>query len=198
MVEKREHRNFFTRGPLGRTVAFVCVAIIGSVISLALKNVFLPGISADPNPTSSSTATNSQISTTESTIDDESGDSTATADTEGQNNEDAASAQTGTASIPMSVDVGVSIPGAEGVTKFNYQTYVKALFNFAVNILGPILAVMMIMYGGYLYMFSAGDDTKVKEGTSIIIGSSIGYAILFIAKFLLNLLVGPGGGSNGL
>lgn len=114
------------------------------------------------------------------------------------NADDTVSSQTSSSELPLSVDVGVTIPGTEGITKFNYQTYIRALFNFAVNILGPVLTIMMIMYGGYMYLFSAGDDAKIKEGTSIIIGSSIGYAILFIAKFLLNILVGPGGGGDGL
>jgi hypothetical protein len=82
--------------------------------------------------------------------------------------------------------LGVSIPGSGGINDF-FQ-YVTAIVAFCTNILGPVLAVAMIIFGGYRYIFSAGDSTALTEGKDIILGAIIGYAMLFLTKLIMNII----------
>lgn len=88
--------------------------------------------------------------------------------------------------VPASEGLGVDIPGSSGV--LNFYDYANAIIKFCITILGPIIAVLMIIYGGYLYIFSEGDSTKMTNAKDIIFGAIFGYAILFLTKFIANVL----------
>lgn len=87
--------------------------------------------------------------------------------------------------IPQ-IDMGAPIPGAGPIN--NFFEYVTALVAFCTNILGPVVAVAMIVYGGYRYIFSQGDATALTEGKDIIFGAILGYAILFLTKLIINII----------
>lgn len=82
--------------------------------------------------------------------------------------------------------LGVDIPGSSGVTDF--RGYLTAIVNFCTNTLGPTLATLMIIIGGYLYMSSAGDTTQTNKAKDIIFGAIFGYLILFLLKLILNVI----------
>jgi hypothetical protein len=88
--------------------------------------------------------------------------------------------------LPSGIDLGAPIPGS-GATS-NFFEYVTAIVAFCTNILGPVLAIAMIIYGGYRYIFSQGDSTALTEGKDIIFGAIIGYAILFLTKLIINII----------
>lgn len=80
------------------------------------------------------------------------------------------------------VTVNNSLPDPLGTGTF--QGLFDALITWVLGIVG-LLAVAMIVYGGFLYMISAGEQTKIEQAkktiTYAIIGSIIvigSYAIL--------------------
>lgn len=83
-------------------------------------------------------------------------------------------------------DLGVPIPGSGTIN--NLFEYITAIIAFCTNILGPVLAVAMIIYGGYRYIFSQGDSTALTDGKDIIFGAIFGYAILFLTKLIVNII----------
>jgi len=88
--------------------------------------------------------------------------------------------------LPSGVDLGAPVPGAGAIN--NFFEYVSAIVAFCTNILGPVVAVAMIIYGGYRYIFSQGDNTALTEGKDIILGAIIGYSILFLTKLIINII----------
>lgn len=89
-------------------------------------------------------------------------------------------------------------PGAETPTtvKTALPEYLKYVFTFAIMIAG-LLAFGALIYGGFLYLTSAGDPSKMKDGQDQIIAGFLGLIIVLSSFLILNTinpqLVLPGG-----
>ena len=55
---------------------------------------------------------------------------------------------------------------------------------------GALLAVGMVVYGGYLWMTSGGQPDKKQNAQSTLTWSMVGLAFLFLIKMLLTWIVG--------
>jgi len=62
--------------------------------------------------------------------------------------------------------------------------YIKALYDYGLMI-GGILATIVLMGGGILWLVSAGNDTKITQAKELIGGSVTGLVILFSSWVLL-------------
>ena len=75
---------------------------------------------------------------------------------------------------------------------------ISSIVNIVLGILG-IVAFIIILYGGFLWMTSKGDEKQVSKAKKVIIDGVIGLAIILaswaIAVFVMNLL-GRGTGIN--
>lgn len=58
------------------------------------------------------------------------------------------------------------------------------------------IAVIMLIWGGIMYMTAGGNDEKATKARKLIINAVIGIIIIFAATFILNLVEGflVGGG----
>jgi hypothetical protein len=65
--------------------------------------------------------------------------------------------------------------------------YIKGIYNYSFAIAG-ILAAIVLMGGGVLWLISGGNQTKVAQAKDIIGGSLIGLVILFSAYIILNTI----------
>ena len=58
--------------------------------------------------------------------------------------------------------------------------------------LGSVVAVAMIIVGGYTLIFAAGEPDKIEQGSKTLTGAVIGLVVVWVAgigiKFLLQLL----------
>lgn len=67
--------------------------------------------------------------------------------------------------------------------------------------LTAVLAVAYIVYGGFLYISAAGDETQIKAGKQAIIGAVIGIIVIGLAyaivEFVISAMEGGGGGADG-
>lgn len=82
----------------------------------------------------------------------------------------------------------INVPINNGRTEYNsFSEYFIDLVNFAINI-ALALAVIVIIYGGFKYVTSGGDDTKAKDGKDIIVGAVVGLALLLLIKVIVPLL----------
>ena len=52
-----------------------------------------------------------------------------------------------------------------------------------------VLAVVMVIYGGFTYMTSTGDAAKVHKGKTILIYSLVGLAIAVLAYAIINFVI---------
>jgi hypothetical protein len=79
------------------------------------------------------------------------------------------------------------IPGAENITDL-----VTILIEYALDIVG-VIAVAMIVYGGFLYITSGGDENKAKQGTQIITYAAIGIIVVLAAVVIVRTIRGAVG-----
>lgn len=70
---------------------------------------------------------------------------------------------------------------------FTVGTLINQLLLYFIPFSGLILLLLLI-YGGYKIMFSGGQPAKINEGKDIIVGALIGFTIIFVAYFLIQLV----------
>ena len=57
-------------------------------------------------------------------------------------------------------------------------------------VIATILALIYLIYGGIKWVLSGGDKTKVDAARSSIVAAIVGLIIVFLAYFILNVVVG--------
>ena len=83
-------------------------------------------------------------------------------------------------------------PGSETKTLFNlfepggYTEIVAPgtlVYNIIAIVLGflGVLCVVMMMYGGFLWITAGGEEDKAKKGTTILFQAAVGAVIVFAA-----------------
>lgn len=96
----------------------------------------------------------------------------------------------GTAADPYGVnavgDSGLNLGGGD------VRQTAARLINVALGFLG-IIAVIIVLIGGFKYMLSGGDQSKTEEARKLIVSGIIGLAIILsawaITSFVMNRLV---------
>jgi len=106
--------------------------------------------------------------------------------------------------VPVDFQPQVSIPGSvfsntapvtggvyDPVTRTTSSDllakYIQAIYNYGLAI-GGILAAIVLMAGGVLWLVSAGNDSKITQAKELILGSIIGILILFGSWIILNTI----------
>jgi len=69
-----------------------------------------------------------------------------------------------------------------------YTNYIVNIINWVLGFLG-IAAVILIIYGGILWMTSMGDDKGAKKGKEVIMNAVIGLAIILGAYVIVNFVI---------
>lgn len=76
------------------------------------------------------------------------------------------------------------IPGAIYLTNpigtTDIPTIIGRIISMILSIVGTV-TLLMLVYGGFLWLTSAGNDKKVAQGRTIILYSAIGLAVIFLA-----------------
>ncbi|MBU0648787.1 hypothetical protein KJ969_01610 [Patescibacteria group bacterium] len=106
----------------------------------------------------------------------------------------------------FAIDVGLAQVAEEiGLGGGDIRVVVARIIRSFLTLLG-ITAVVLILYGGFVWMTAGGDEEKVEKAKKILINAVIGLAIILtsfaITQFVLNSLleatgVGPGGPGGG-
>ncbi len=68
--------------------------------------------------------------------------------------------------------------------EFVYQKFI----NTALYFIG-IVAVIAVIYGGYLYMTAGGNAAQVKKGRSVLTWAIIGLVVVLAAAVIVNVVV---------
>jgi hypothetical protein len=104
-------------------------------------------------------------------------------------------AQTGTL---VDGTVGAGLPGQIGGTG-SLRELVLDIINFFLGFLA-LLAVIMIIYGGFLYVSSQGNQEEIDQAKKILIYAVIGIIVIVISFALVNTLLGglSEGGDQGV
>ena len=81
--------------------------------------------------------------------------------------------------------------GGEG----DIREFAKTILNFILGFLG-FIAVVYIIYGGFLYIMSGGDDGNVEKGKKIILNAAIGIIIILASFAIVNTVLKAPTGVN--
>ncbi len=76
------------------------------------------------------------------------------------------------------------------------RSLVQKIVNFALSFLG-LIAIVIVIYGGFLYVTSRGDDTQATEGKKAITYAAIGILIILGSYAGVNTLLGATGADTG-
>mgnify|MGYP001577699783 CR=1 FL=1 len=88
---------------------------------------------------------------------------------------------------------GDAFATSAGLGNANLTATIASIINTALSFLG-IVAVVIILLGGFKWMTAGGNDDKVKEAKKLIFSGIIGLVIILsayaIARFVIDELVG--------
>ncbi|KKQ57102.1 MAG: hypothetical protein US74_C0008G0029 [Parcubacteria group bacterium GW2011_GWA2_38_13] len=106
------------------------------------------------------------------------------------------------AQIRESVTNGFGYASSMGLGARDLRTIIFAIINVLLGFLS-IVAVLIIMYGGFVWMTSKGDPKRVDDAKNILKNAVIGLVIIFLAfsivqfvfRFLLGAVTPPGAGN---
>ncbi|MFH1047918.1 MAG: pilin [Patescibacteria group bacterium] len=91
-----------------------------------------------------------------------------------------------------SPDLGINYAQAIGLGSEDVRTTVGRVIRAFMGLLG-IVAVLLILYGGFKWMTAGGNEDQVGEAKKIIISGVIGLIIIMsayaIATFVVNAIV---------
>lgn len=105
--------------------------------------------------------------------------------------------------LAASLDTGINYAEGTGLSKaVDIRIIIAQIIRIALGFLG-IIAVGLIIYAGWLWLTSAGNEEKIERAKKILQNAVIGLIIILsafaIASFILSRLIGAatGGGQNG-
>jgi len=91
---------------------------------------------------------------------------------------------TSTNSASASLSDPLNLNSAENTPQIIIGKIIKA----ALGIVGS-LALLMFIYGGLLWMTSAGNQEKVDQGRKIIVWATAGLAVIFLSYAIVNFVI---------
>lgn len=90
--------------------------------------------------------------------------------------------------IKGQVTGGINDVNPGGGTTTDLNDMIKSVLNWVFGIIG-IVAVIMIIIGGFNMMISSGDPGKVKKGKDTILYGIIGLVIAILAFAIVNFVI---------
>jgi hypothetical protein len=76
-----------------------------------------------------------------------------------------------------------------GLCNFTPANAIPAIISF-IFVIAIIVALFYLIWGGFKWLISGGDKTAVGAAREHIIAAIIGLVIIFLAYFILNILLG--------
>ncbi len=96
---------------------------------------------------------------------------------------------------------GKTFAGEAGLGNADLMTTISSIIRIALGFLG-VIAVVIILLGGFKWMTSGGNDTKVGDAKKLIFAGIIGLVIVLsayaIATFVINSIVKTVQGGSGI
>ena len=100
----------------------------------------------------------------------------------------AGTASAATSSLIDSTDLGLEYGAGTGLGTQDIRTTVASIIRVAMGLLG-IVAVVIILIGGFTWMTAGGNEEKVGEAKKWIFAGVIGLAIILSAYALTNFVI---------
>jgi hypothetical protein len=76
----------------------------------------------------------------------------------------------------------------------SFRSLALTIVNFFLTFLG-LIAVVMIIYGGFLYVSAAGNQEKIESAKKIIMYAVIGIVVILLSFAIVNTVLTAGSGA---
>ena len=83
---------------------------------------------------------------------------------------------------------GLTYANTMGLGTRDIQATIFGIVNIIMGFLG-IIAVLLILYGGFIWMTAQGSEEKITKARKIIVGGVIGLAIILSALGITNFVI---------
>lgn len=91
--------------------------------------------------------------------------------------------------ISIALAQGIGAPPDVGLPTASLPEMILKIVNYSLALVG-VLALGMIVYGGFIYITAQGDSKRVDQAKTIIIYSVVGIIVIGVAAALVNFVVG--------
>ncbi len=88
-----------------------------------------------------------------------------------------------------SVDLGLNYATALGLGTQDIRTTISNVIKSFMGLLG-VLAVVIVLLGGFKWMLSGGSEEKVAEAKKMIVSGAIGLIIIMMAFAIAQFVIG--------
>ncbi len=68
------------------------------------------------------------------------------------------------------------------------QLFIGRVINASLGIVGS-LALLMFVYGGFVWMLASGNQERVEKGKNILLWATIGLVVIFSSYVLVNFVI---------
>lgn len=97
----------------------------------------------------------------------------------------------GTLALPAIASAAVTIEnvgGSLGLGSADLKQTVLNIITFVLGLLG-LIAVIMILYGGFIWLTAGGNEDKVSSAKRIISSAIVGLVVILISWAIVNFVV---------
>jgi hypothetical protein len=91
-------------------------------------------------------------------------------------------------------DEKCTLPNPLGEEKTSVQEFIGKIINAVLGVVGSI-ALLMFIYGGFLWLTAAGKAENVKKGQEVIIWAVLGLVVIFTSYALVRFVITSVSGS---
>ncbi|MFA6603612.1 MAG: IPT/TIG domain-containing protein [Patescibacteria group bacterium] len=98
--------------------------------------------------------------------------------------------------VSAQVDLGLDYATAIGLTTTDVRTTVARIISYFLGFLG-IIAVGLILYAGFLWMTSQGNEEQISKAKKTMVSAAIGLVIIMSAFAIARFIIGAAGGEVG-
>ncbi|MFA5075792.1 MAG: hypothetical protein WC480_00010 [Patescibacteria group bacterium] len=88
----------------------------------------------------------------------------------------------------QSPDLGLEYATATGLTTTDIRVVVARIIRYILELLG-VIAVCIVVYGGFIWMTSGGEEEKINEAKKIMINGLIGLIIILLAFAIVTWII---------
>ncbi|MFA6588298.1 MAG: pilin [Patescibacteria group bacterium] len=88
----------------------------------------------------------------------------------------------------MAVSFDTTFAGSLGFTSVDLKQAVLNVITFVLGLLG-LIAVVFILYAGFIWMTAGGNEDKVDKAKQIISSASVGLVIVLLAWAIVNFVL---------
>ncbi len=88
----------------------------------------------------------------------------------------------------------IGVPPPSGTAQGDLAQVILRIINYVLAIVG-VVALAYLVYGGFMYITSAGNEDRVEAAKQIIINAVIGIVVIGVAAAIVNFVIRGVGGA---